>query len=88
MSIFKQVAIDCTPRSNNCKVLIKKLLTFLGGMLARNALKWWNLNNKPRDGYIYHEMKTYRARFKYALCFIRSIEGTFRADCLTKYANF
>ena len=24
MSIFKQVAIDCTPRSNNCQVLIKK----------------------------------------------------------------
>ena len=57
--------------------------------LARDALKWWNLNNRPRDGYIYHEMRTfmYRARFKYALHFTRSIEDTTRADCLTKNAT-
>ena len=52
--------------------------------IVRNAFKWWNLNNRPRDGYIYHKMRTSRARFKYVLRFTRSIEDTARADSLAK----
>ena len=43
-----------------------------------------NMNNRSRDGYIYYEMRTSRARFKYALRFTRSIEDTARADSLAK----
>ena len=42
------------------------------------------MNNIPRDGYIYHEMRSSRARFKYAFRFTRSIEDTARADSLAK----
>ena len=34
--------------------------------ISRDALKWWISNNRPRDGLIYHNMRTTRAQFKYA----------------------
>ena len=43
-----------------------------------------NLNNRPLNGFIYHEIRTSRARFKYALRFTRNIEDTARADSLGK----
>ena len=42
------------------------------------------MNNRPRDGYIYHEMKTTRARSKYTVRITRSIKDTPRADSLAK----
>ena len=89
ISVFKQATIECIPSSNNCN---KKFIPILGWneyvrehhKIARDAFKWWNLNNRPRDGYIYHEMRTSRAKFKYAFRFTRSIEDTARADSLAK----
>ena len=31
---------------------------------AKDALKWWNLNNRPRYGPIYDSMRTSKAHFK------------------------
>ena len=84
-SVFKQATIECIPNSSN---YIKKFVPIPGWneyvkehhKIARDAFKWWNLNNRPRDGYIYHEMRSSKARFKYALRFTRSIEDTARAD--------
>ena len=89
MSVFKQATIECIPSSSNCN---KKFVPIPGWneyvkehlKFARDAFKWWNLNNRPRDGYIYHEMRSSRTMFKYALCFTRSIEDTDRADSLAK----
>ena len=38
---------------------------------AKDALWWWNLNNKPRNSPIYEAMRTTRAHFKYALRFVK-----------------
>ena len=89
MSLLKQATIECIPSSSGCN---KKFVPILGWKkyvrehhtIARNAFKWWNLNSKPRDGYIYHEMRTSRARFRYALRFTKSIEDIARADFLAK----
>ena len=89
MSVFKQATIECIPSSSNCN----KIFVPIPGWneyfrehhkFARDAFKWWTLNKRPRDGYIYHEMKTSRARFKYAVRFTRSIKDTTRADSLAK----
>ena len=85
MSVFKQAIIECIPNFSNCN---KKFVPIPGWneyvkehhKIARDAFKWWNLNNRPRNGYIYHEMRSNKARFKYALRFTRSIEDTARAD--------
>ena len=34
---------------------------------ARSAFLLWQSNNKPRQGYIFEDMKVSRSRFKYAL---------------------
>ena len=81
--------MECIPSSSNCN---KKIAPIPGWnkyvkehyKIARDAFKWWNLNNRPGDGYIYHEMSSSRARFKYSLRFTRIIEGTARADSLAK----
>ena len=90
MSVFKQATctIECIPSSSNCN---KNFVPIPGGneyvkehhKIARDAFKWWNLNNRLRDGYIYHEMKSSGARFKYALRFTRSIEDTARIQTNT-----
>ena len=51
---------------------------------AKDALWWWNLNNKPRNGPIYEAMRTARARFKYALRFVKKQEDIARADSLAR----
>ena len=56
---------------------------------ARDAFSWWNLNNRPRNGFIYRTMIVSRARFKYALRWVKQIEDTARADSLARnlYTN-
>ena len=73
-------------RDLNCSMHNQVTLEYLREHhnIARNAFKWWNLNNKPRDGYIYHEMRTSRVRFKYALRFTKTIEDTARTELLAK----
>ena len=51
---------------------------------AKDALWWWNLNNKPRNGPIYEAMRTTRAHFKYALRFVKKQEDNARADSLAR----
>ena len=50
--------------------------------VARDALWWWKFYNNPRQGPIYHDMKSARARFKYALRATKRAEETARADAL------
>ena len=50
--------------------------------VARDALWWWKFYNKPRQGPIYHSMKSARARLKYALIATKRAEETARADAL------
>ena len=52
--------------------------------ISRDALKWWISNNCPRDGLIYHNMRTSRAQFKYALRIAKRNEETARADALAR----
>ena len=51
---------------------------------AKDALKWWNLNNRPRYGPIYDSMRTSKAHFKYALRFAKNQEETAKADALAR----
>ena len=51
---------------------------------ARNAFWWWNLNKRPRHGIIYHNMRTTRTQFKYALRCAKRAEETARADALAE----
>ena len=51
---------------------------------ARNAFWWWNLNKRPRHGIIYHNMRTTRTQFKYALGPAKRAEETERADALAE----
>ena len=43
--------------------------------VARDALWWWKFYNKPRQGPIYHGMKSARARFKYVLSATNDNDG-------------
>ena len=52
--------------------------------LAKNAQWWWKLNNRPRHGHIYDNMRVTRAHFKYALRFVRNQEEMARADSLAQ----
>ena len=36
-------------------------------VVVRNAFWWWDLNKRPHHGIIYHNMRTTRSLFKYAL---------------------
>ena len=48
--------------------------------ISRDALKWWISNNRQRFGIIYHDMRTTRAQFKYALRITKRNEESARAD--------
>ena len=50
--------------------------------VARDVLWWWKFYNKPRQGPIYHSMKSARVRFKYALRAAKRAEEIARADAL------
>ena len=52
--------------------------------ISRDALKWWISSNRPSDGFIYHNMRTSRAQFKYALRIAKRNEETARADTLAR----
>ena len=52
--------------------------------ISRDALKWWISNNRPRFGIIYHDMRTTRAQFKYALRITKRNEDCARADALAR----
>ena len=52
--------------------------------LAKDAQWWWKLNNRPRHGHIYDNMRVTRAHFKYALRFVRNQEDMARADSLAQ----
>ena len=49
---------------------------------ARDAFWWWNMNNRPHHGIIYHNMRTSRSQFKYALRSTKRAEETAKADAL------
>ena len=55
---------------------------------AKDALEWWNLNNRPQYGPIYDSiyiyMRTSKAHFKYVLRFIKNQEETAQADALAR----
>ena len=52
--------------------------------LAKDAQWWWKLNNRPRHGHLYDNMRVTRAHFKYALRFVRNQEDMARADSLAQ----
>ena len=57
-------------------------------VLARDAFLEWKHSGGPRQGYLFDMMKATRARFKYALRFIKRNESMMRADSLAmKLAN-
>ena len=51
---------------------------------AKDAPKWWNLNNRPRYEPIYDSMRTSKTHFKYALRFAKNQEETAKADVLAR----
>ena len=79
MSSLKQATNECTPSSRNSTKKYVPVPEWNDNVkeqhnIARNAFKWWNLNNRPLNDYIDHEMRTCRAKFKYAFRFTRNIE--------------
>ena len=48
--------------------------------IAQDALWWWKYHNKPNNGAIYHNMRSSKSRFKYALRSVRKSEEMIRAD--------
>ena len=42
--------------------------------IAQDALWWWKLYNKLKSGAIYHKMRSTKAKFNYALRFVRKSE--------------
>ena len=53
--------------------------------VARTELKWWVSKNKPRHGPIYHDMRSSRARFEYALRQCRYNERQFASEKLANH---
>ena len=51
--------------------------------IAQDALWWWKYHNKPNNGAIYHNMRSSKSRFKYALRSVRKSEEMIRADAMT-----
>ena len=51
---------------------------------ARDAFKFWIRSSKPRQGEVFDDMKTSRAKFKYLLRQCRRNEASVRADILAK----
>ena len=62
MSSLKQATNECITSSKN---FTKEFVPVPGWIdyvkeqhnIVRNAFKWWNLNNRPPNGFIYHEMR-------------------------------
>ena len=52
--------------------------------VARDAFWLWNLYGRPNHGHLYHNMRSSRAQFKYALKYAKRIEETAKADALAK----
>ena len=51
---------------------------------SREAFLLWSANGKPRQGELFESMKTTRARFKYAMRFIKRNENSLRSDAIAK----
>ena len=49
--------------------------------IAQDALWWWKYHNKPNCA-IYHNIRSSKSRFKYALRSVRRSEKLVRADAL------
>ena len=47
---------------------------------ARRCFHMWRNAGKPRNSYIFEDMKVSRARFKYALHFVKQNEGNLRKE--------
>ena len=58
-----------------------------GHEAARDAFLWWKVNNKPRHGPIYDDMKLTRARFKYALRSCKRNEDAIKCDQLASHMS-
>ena len=50
--------------------------------IAQHALWWWKFHNKPKSGAIYHNMRSNKAKFKYALRSVRKSEEMIKADAM------
>ena len=50
--------------------------------IAQDALWWWKFHNKPINGAIYHNMRSSKSRFKYALRAVKRSEEAIRADAM------
>ena len=50
--------------------------------IAQDALWWWKYHNKPNNGANYHNMRSSKSRFKYALRSVRKGEEMIRADAM------
>ena len=50
--------------------------------IAQDALWWWKFHNKPTNGAIYHNMRSSKSRFKYALRAVKRSEKAIRADAI------
>ena len=50
--------------------------------IAQDALLWWKFHNKPTNGAIYHNMRSSKSRFKYALRAVKRSEEEIRADAM------
>jgi len=88
LSAIKQATSECIPRvksaSNFHQVPGWNEYVQEHHNMARDSFKWWNVNNRPRHGYIYDAMRISRARFKYALRQVKHIEETARADSMAR----
>ena len=45
--------------------------------IAQDALWWWTHHNKPNNGAIYHNMRSSKSRFTYALRSVRRSDKVF-----------
>ena len=52
------------------------------GCYNQDALWWWKFHNKPINGAIYHNMRSSKSRFKYALRAVKRSEEAIRADAM------
>jgi hypothetical protein len=50
----------------------------------RESFVYWSANGKPRHGHVYDELRTAKARFKYALRFIKKEEENLRCDAIAR----
>ena len=53
--------------------------------LARDAFLLWCNSGKPRQGVLYKDMVSERARFKYALRHCKTLEETAKADAMANH---